>query len=66
MEDFQTWILCDKTVAKSTEYNFVETERTPTITIATTNTMSQTSVTPTMGMLFFTILDNLQQFHQGQ
>ena len=62
MQDFQTWILRDKTVAKNCEYNFVETERTPTATNAATNAMTQASVTPTTGILFSSILDPIRSW----
>ena len=56
MQDFETWILCDKTV---------ERKASPSATTAETNTMTQASVTPTTGILFSSILDKLQLFDQG-
>jgi len=51
---------------KVAEYFFVETDRTPTATIAATETMTQASVTSTTGIVFFTIVDNLQLLCHGQ
>jgi len=51
---------------KIAEYYFVETDRTPTATIAAIKTMTQASVTSTTGIVFFTIVDNLQLLYHGQ
>ena len=55
-----------KLLPKVAEYFFVETDRTPTATIAATETMTQASVTSTTGIVFFTIVDNLQLLCHGQ